>query len=1281
MSASKVLDLAVEQGLLEAKVIAELRKQIAESKFVVTPEAIAKILVDHGHLTPFQARKLVSSAVGTNDAPAGAGPVRPAPTPPKPASPATKKPALPDEFSLADDDGNAVPSPASAPPPPADEIIDLEPVEPAPKPKPAAPARQPAPPKPEPPKPAPPKPPPAPVVRSKPAPPPTAEAEEVIDLEAVPPAPAPAPRPPKPARAPAVPPTPPSTPAPAPAAEELVPLTPLTHVGPAPQVTPAHAPAVLTPLPAAPATSAPAAAVLTEAAPAAALKPIDDLFGDPMSAPVDPLANSALLGQPTAAKAERKKKGGNVWDSPLLLIGGGGLGVMLIAIGLLFYSLTRGSAAELFSKAEADYQSGSYASAIKGYETFLKSYPDDPESSLARVHRGMAQLRQVTDGGKDPRRGLQVAQEVLPQIETEEKFSEARLELSSILPDIADGFAVQAEAAETTAKKEELVKLANDAMAMVNNPTYIPASLRKDREARIAAILDKLKVAQRGIDQDKQLVNAVGQIAAAAEKGDAAAAYKVRSDLLKVYPALEAHPDLAAAILQVGERERQLVQVSQPAAAALTDDQSAAGARVLLAVREGPSAAGNPMAPVFVLAEGSVYGLDSATGTILWRRFVGYQTRIHPQSLAGDGAADALVVDGRGQQLLRLAGATGELLWRQPIGESFGSPVISEDRIYVTTRRGRLLDIAAAGGEISREAQLPQGATMPLSVNVRQKRLAQLGEHSTLFLLSSETLAGVESHYLGHKTGAIFVPPVTVLDHILVPESPGDDYTLIHVLAVDEKTKRLAEVGRPFRLRGRVVTPLAVSKRRVAAVTDLGQVAVYEVDASNKQQPVRPIGSLEAGERPAVTAWCALEDNRLWTASKRCTLLEVQASLQQVGRKWTLHQDDDFVAPLQVQGATLVHVRRRNGWPGIVVEGCSGADGKTIWTTQLAVPIVALEVSESRKAVDALTAGGRLFTLTGEQLKGGIVDTPTFSPPPGSGPAILPTACSSADGQTLVWTEAREGGRLFEYNVAAGGAPTATELPAGAAASAPAQLWGGRLLTALTSGGLALLDSKTGAQSVQPFLPPLAPDAIPRWTRPAILPDEGSCLISDGRRAVYRVTLNNQPQPHLAMSVEVPTEPPVVSPIVAAGGTLYGWKRGEAADTIIAFDPPSLPAVAELPLQGHVQAGPFAVGGLMFLTSEPEGLICVEAGPKIRWQKSLAHGPLAGPPLGLADGDLLVIYQSGVICRVSAETGEELAPPLEVAQPLGAAARVFGPNVFLSGSDGVVHRVTVPARP
>ena len=67
--AQRVMDLAEQQELLDGKAIAELRKQVAESKFIITPEAIAKVLVDHGHLTPFQARKLVSQALANEPDP------------------------------------------------------------------------------------------------------------------------------------------------------------------------------------------------------------------------------------------------------------------------------------------------------------------------------------------------------------------------------------------------------------------------------------------------------------------------------------------------------------------------------------------------------------------------------------------------------------------------------------------------------------------------------------------------------------------------------------------------------------------------------------------------------------------------------------------------------------------------------------------------------------------------------------------------------------------------------------------------------------------------------------------------------------------------------------------------------------------------------------------------------------------------------------------------------------------------------------------------------------
>src|SRR4029453_13981156 len=130
MSASKVLDMAERQGLLEPRVIGELRRQVADSKFVVTPEAIAKVLVDHGHLTAFQARKLVATALGE---PTGAEPgIPPTHTPPPP--PQTRAEGS-DELALLSDSsdeefaGNPPGAPAEE-----DDVVMMEAVEPPPQP-------------------------------------------------------------------------------------------------------------------------------------------------------------------------------------------------------------------------------------------------------------------------------------------------------------------------------------------------------------------------------------------------------------------------------------------------------------------------------------------------------------------------------------------------------------------------------------------------------------------------------------------------------------------------------------------------------------------------------------------------------------------------------------------------------------------------------------------------------------------------------------------------------------------------------------------------------------------------------------------------------------------------------------------------------------------------------------------------------------------------------------------------------------------------------------------
>ena len=66
MSAAKFLDKLEQTGLLDDKVLATLRKQVASSKKRVSPQAVAKILIQKGHLTSKQAKKMLEGFGGTS---------------------------------------------------------------------------------------------------------------------------------------------------------------------------------------------------------------------------------------------------------------------------------------------------------------------------------------------------------------------------------------------------------------------------------------------------------------------------------------------------------------------------------------------------------------------------------------------------------------------------------------------------------------------------------------------------------------------------------------------------------------------------------------------------------------------------------------------------------------------------------------------------------------------------------------------------------------------------------------------------------------------------------------------------------------------------------------------------------------------------------------------------------------------------------------------------------------------------------------------------------------
>ena len=1216
MSASKVLDLAERQGLLDAKVISELRKQVAESKFVVAPEAVAKILVDKGQLTAFQARRLVASAL--EDLSEDAAPATP---PPAAEKPVVKRPV--DESDLF--------------------LADLSPSSPAPFPS----ATAPLPATSGPPKPAAAKPPAA----RPPAPRSAPEEPAVAPPVAAPPVAAPpVAAPPKPKR---------------PSSKNRPVPGPTVDMG-----SPSQLGGMLTPLGDTDTLSPPVSQAWKGS-------PLSSLGGAEGLVSYDPLTEH----RPAPAPIKKVKK---PHGYSLIFILTTALGVTLLPFVFLAVWFLWGNSADIFHRAEKEYDDGALGSALEQYDKFLQSNPTGPEASRARVRRNMAEIRQVSAEGKNPRAGLTALLRLLPAMTEEESIADIRVELRTILVDVARGFATQAIAMKDTAKREELVARTEETMKLVDNPAYIPAKEKAEVLPQLNEVSDRLKAARRSIDQDKELVKALAAIKEKVSAADAVAAYKIRLDLIRAFPAVEADAGLAEATQAIGQMEQKQVKVERSSLAASTADPAPMHASIILATRAGDSSLEGS---VVVLVQGSLFGLSAKDGRVNWRRPVGFETLIHPVQLLREKNADVIAVDSRKHELLRLESATGKLVWKLAVGQPFTAPVIGDEspangdeKIYVTTRDGKILVIDAKTGNSEQQAKLPQKPGVAPAVDAPRGKLYQPGLHSTLFVLRADDLQCTQTVYLGHKPGAIAVPPVAVLDHLLVVENPADDYAVVHMFAPQGAGKPLAELPEPLRLKGRVVVPMAVEGKRVVIVTDLGQVSVLQVDPSNKTRPIRQVGGSEAIEKSPGLSYYAVHQGMIFVGGNQLTGYEIQGSQEKLGRKWTVAADDAFIAPLQIAENAVIHVRRQRGSLATTVAAANPATGAPLWSVDLAAPLAALFPSAARKQSVAVTCPGRVFELPAEASPAGYSDAPAFVPLAGTEAMTLTDgirlgkdkwACLGMQfsGHYLTYDDAAASGRTKHFEA---------RVP-GNDASAPAVAFREGAAVPFSSGQVKLLSVDTGGDLALPFQPPLQAGQRLNWKQAAVLSADGSVLaISDGANAIFRLSVKNEPQPHLESLGEVVVDNDVVGPLAVAGGTLYAVGHSPTIDVLYSFQAPDLQAGPKTPLQGRSRFGPVQAGDVVFVADD-KSLHCCQAAGLIRWSIPLTHGIPSAPPIP-HEQDFVIVTQSGSVYRVSQDKGQEKGL-VEVGEPLTAPASLFHDRLLVAGPDGTIHLVPLPKGP
>ena len=997
------------------------------------------------------------------------------------------------------------------------------------------------------------------------------------------------------------------------------------------------------------------------------LQPMDDreFGGGDMQAPGTKPPPAGMRRGKTAGKK-------NQWDSKLLLVGGGGLAILVLAGIALYFSLTSGTAKEMFQAAEEDYRSQAFSQSIDKYEKFLKAYPNDANVSLARVKIGTARLWQTVEA-RDKTHALKAAKEVLPQIENEEAFSEVRAELASILPEIAEGFASQAKAKEDVTAAQELVDLAKEAMKLVNNPAYVPTSLRKSIQTRLDAIAEDTSIAERNINRKKRLTADVKAIREAADAGKTVEAFDIRKRLLQEYPGLEQHESLVEVVLLITERERDLVKVADEPLEALTEDHpTTAEFQVAIASRRGKGTGGDEKQMVFFLARGTVYGLHAATGRLAWRRSVGYETLISPRPISKQAGADVIAVDQRRNEVLRLKGETGELVWRLPVGEPFLEPVFDGKRLLVATESGKIHDVDVETGHAARHVTIPQSLESGPGIG-QGACLYQVGEHSNLYVLDKATLECKEVYYLGHRPGTIVTPPIMILGHLFIAENSGGRQCSLHVMATDEDGLTVKTAMKPIRLTGRILVPPLVSASRLIVTTDLGEIRVLEVNTSDSENPLLDaVKPLVASFASPIISYAQYDAGQLWVGNDRFTLYEVQMSLNQISSKWIKNQRDTFVASPQVIGDTVYHLRRRKNSPAYTAAAIQGDDAKVLWEVDLAVPAALLAVNMQRQQVHCISSQAELFEITTDIFKEGHLDQPATGAVGAQRTVpfdeLIPmdnerwAFGSPLDRRRIVLYDANavsESSRLLTQPLKAVGQADVTSTPV---------YYQEGLLVPLDNGQVLLVDPRTGDSKALPFQPRVEAGTKVQWRRPAVVGDD--FVIVDNRQKLYRVGLGDQGEARLEQRAQAELEMDIASPLAAAGDTVYGFVSGANSDTIVSCSAADLSVGKEWSLEGRVTWGPERIGDTVLVATDRDGLLCFEAGQKQRWKAPLAYGALAGWPLPEGD-DLILTSLDGIVWRISGADGAEVNKT-DVGQPLGSGAVVFAGRLLLAGADGTL---------
>jgi serine/threonine protein kinase/outer membrane protein assembly factor BamB len=953
----------------------------------------------------------------------------------------------------------------------------------------------------------------------------------------------------------------------------------------------------------------------------------------------------------------------NAWDSPLILIGGGGLLLLLIVGSALYFSVNRRTGDELLKAANDAYKNGAYVQAVRDYDKFLEEFPDHKEASAARVFRGLARIRNVVNQGADWSAALTTTKQALAQIAGESRFGDARTELASILPTLAEGIAQRA----SRAKDPKLVAEGHETLALADK--YVPSEIRQGQ--RIQAVVHSLELTSREIARSDALARAVADMKKSAEEGHSAQGYAIRKALLKTYPDLALDTGLRDAVLTVAAAERTAVQVdstSHPAESGPLPPSTSG--TISLASPQGkpaPSMAGHvllvPIGP-------SVYGVDATQGSVLWRHNTGTAARVAPVKLASQPGGDCLLFSSLRNEIWRVDSQTGDIRWRQSTGATLaGSPVVSGETVWLSTLSGRVLVLNLVDGSTMRSIQLPQATRSAPVVGAGGRKVYLAGEHSSLFVLSAESGECEQVVYLGHEAGTITVPPLAVNRYLFVAENHLLDNAQLRVLVTDETSGDLRPVL-DIPLEGHVDTSPQMLDRSLFVVTDLGAVYAFEVNTPGEKSALTPQAQAPAITKQHHTRLFVARSNRLWIASDELNRYDIQLAQGRLTPAARRYQGDVFQEPLTAINNVLFTARRKQGTAAVTLTALNLQSGDVYWESELAAPVAALIPLDDGKTM-AVTTSGALYPI--EELNAKIASTTPVARPTEKHELAGPTSTTRLGNNTVLISGGghHPGALLVDLSPASG--PSTEWLRSDNWAAAPAVL-SGHVVAATRTGAICCVHRKDDSSSPQPWEPQRSLANPLNWRDPVNYRDV-ALLFASAPSQLYLLSIDGQPLQRLTARSQAKLDRPIGSPPAIAGDMAYLLSEDQQ---LVCVALPDLKAVMTWTPPAPLAWGPRAVDGAVLLTTRDGQLFCFTGQPIPAWSAHFESAPCVTGAT-FAKDRLLLAASDGTVIHLDANSGQELGQA-NTTERFSTDPAIIDGTLLVASLDGSVHSLPVPVQ-